>query len=163
MCLDSDVLIWGLMKEASRGQENMISKVSSFINHLHTINKKIILPTPIITELTWVLDKEKRIDIVQKINRNFIVASFDKKAALICSDLLSQYQNQPDYNIIKEELGKRRLKFDTMIIAIAISNNCEHFYTNNIDDFKLAKENIKISNIPSLPEQTNLKFENDKK
>lgn len=161
VCLDSDILIWGLKKEATDGQEHMIIKAEAFISYLYKLKKRIIIPAPILTELTWILDKEKRDLVVDIMSKRFIIAPFDKKAALICSDLLSQFKSYKEYENIKNELGKRRLKFDTMIIAIAISNECEQFYTNNVDDYKLASKHIVISQIPFIPQQTEFPFKNE--
>ncbi len=161
VCLDSDVLIWGLKKEASQGQEHMIPKTVAFIDYLYKAKKRIIIPAPILTELTWVLDEEQRANVIQKITKRFIVAPFDERAALICSKMLAQYQSMPQYEEIKLQLGKRRLKYDTMIAAIAIANGCERLYTNNTEDYALASSFIRVEEIPYIPEQKEINFDNE--
>ena len=51
VCIDTHIVIWGIKKQATKGQENMISRAESFLNWLDENKKKIIIPVPVISEL----------------------------------------------------------------------------------------------------------------
>lgn len=159
VCLDSNIYVWGIKKGGNEFQENLEElkeKSENLINWLEESGKKIIMPAPVLTELTWTLDEDKRAQTIQLLSKRFINAPFDNISALICSEILNKYMASPNFNQVKEAITKRKLKYDAMIAAIAIKNNCDTLYTHDVDDFKNAKDRIEVLSIPSIPVQTKL-------
>jgi len=51
VCLDSQILVWGIKQQATAGQEDMIPRAKAFLKWLDDNDKKVIIPAPIITEI----------------------------------------------------------------------------------------------------------------
>lgn len=49
VCLDSQILVWGIKEQSSEGQEDMIPRAKAFLKWLDENNKKVVIAAPIIT------------------------------------------------------------------------------------------------------------------
>ena len=147
VCLDAQVYIWGIKEESIPEQKQMIDFSKKLFEYLENKNIDVILPTPLITELTWTMDETKREKLTKYLIQRFKPAPFDAVSAIICGKMLSQYVNKPNYAQIKQDIGKRKLKYDALIASIAIKNECDCIFTMD-EDFNIAKNFIDIKKIP---------------
>lgn len=147
VCLDAQIYIWGIKKESIPEQKQMINLAERFIDYLEKKDIKVILPTPLITELTWTMEENMRKKFIQNLTQHFIQAPFDAVCAVICSGILNKYTKDPNYKQIKNEIGKRKLKYDALIASIAIKNECDCIFTMD-NDFEIVKNHIEIKKIP---------------
>lgn len=154
VCVDTQILSWAIKPELQNDAEK-VDNANRFIEYLEESKKRILIPAPVVTELTWYADEEKRLDVAQKISSRFFVKPFDLKASLQCSAILNEYKKRSDYEEFKNRIGKHKLKYDVMIASIAISNDCECIYTND-GDYKLAKNFIEIKDMPIIEKQLEL-------
>lgn len=51
VCLDTNILIWGIQNKASAGQEQMLERTRLFLKDLDESKAKIIIPSLVIGEL----------------------------------------------------------------------------------------------------------------
>lgn len=50
VCLDTNVLIWGIRAFASPGQEQMLEDAKALVQKLDQENHRVIIPSPVIFE-----------------------------------------------------------------------------------------------------------------
>jgi len=127
VCLDAQTYVWGVKKEAIPEQRGMIDKCVRFFNYLSDESKVIVLPTPIITELLMPCDEEESQKLMKLFSENFVIKPFDIIASGKCAEIIRK--NRSDE--AKEQIPKRRLKYDSMIAAIAIASDCDTVYSHD--------------------------------
>lgn len=127
IAVDTSVLLYLIKPDTSPPQDPFTGKpvercqerVEFLISTLSKTGTKLVLPTPAVTELlvstgesaTTVLEVLRRMSV-------FRVADFDQRAALECSVMMSQHW-AGRLKQLKAEVGRHRIKFDLMIVAIA--------------------------------------------
>jgi len=94
-------------------------RVEYLISTLSKAGTKLILPTPAVTEML-VSTGESATAVLEILRRQsvFRIADFDQRAALECSVMMSQHW-AGRLKQLKAEVGRHRIKFDLMIVAIA--------------------------------------------
>lgn len=160
VCIDSTILIWGVKKYASPGQENKIPQAVRFIEQLDESDTKILIPTPIITELLShkATESERDAVIVLLNTKNIIIKPFDIACALKCGELLQKTftdKELRDY-AIEEKIVKAKIKYDSMIAATAIVNKCDCIYAEDGDIERYAGGQIRVLKMPTINVQTDL-------
>lgn len=161
VCIDTNILIWGIRKEASPGQEDNILYAKHFLKTLHNRDNNIIIPTPVIAELFTPLPKEAYPKMHKKIAELGSICSFDLGASLKYASLFSSLSKKDrQKNNIELETTKSAMKIDLMILSIALVNKCEILYTNNVKDFKpwIVGQPIQILDMPRIPFEQDLNF-----
>ena len=153
-CFDSHVFIWGVKKEATPGQEHNIAKTAYFIEHLENNGVKIIMPAPVLTELTYRLNEDERNKFAQTVNKRFICAPFDNACGLICAKILHKLLKE---GRLKEDITRKKIKYDALIASIAIRHECDCLYTLD-KDYDAIREFIEIKEIPNLTRTLELNF-----
>lgn len=94
--------------------------------------------------------------ILEIINRSFIVAEFDVRAATKYSQILNK--NLPDLKKIAKEEGvsREKMKVDHLILACALVNGANTIYTNDRNLTSFANGLINAKSLPSRPIQNQL-------
>lgn len=54
VCLDSNIVIWGLKGIASPGQEGMVQKAKAFLQHLQENHTTALIPMPVLAEILFI-------------------------------------------------------------------------------------------------------------
>jgi predicted nucleic acid-binding protein len=152
VCLDTNVLIWGLKGEATIGQEIMIEKAQRFLEFLDTEKYKVLVPSVVVGELLQTVPLSIHQEMLQLFERNFIIGNFDLLAA---SNFAKIYQSKKG---IPSPDGKNRhgIKIDHQIIAIAISKDAECIYSHDEGLKKFAEGFVEVKEIPSIAVQLSL-------
>ena len=157
VCFDSNVVIWGIKKKASIGQEYMIEKTEKFISHLDKSSTQILIPSVVLAEILSTESKENQKKFLKIISSNFIVGDFNQLTAKLFAELFNENIEHDKQLRIENEIRKDKMKLDYMIVASAIEHNASCIYSNDRKHLeRFAKNKIKILDIPSIPEQTEL-------
>jgi predicted nucleic acid-binding protein len=157
VCIDSMICIWGIKKESLPEQQHMIRKAEFFLSWLDDMGKKILIPSPVITEiLTPINDIEKRNLVMNIIDKNFIVGNYDAPAAIKGGEIAHKRNDWREIYTEGDENLKNRFKFDTMILAIAITKKVETLYTEDKRLQIIAKEYLNVQSMPDIPFQLKL-------
>lgn len=82
VCIDNHILIWGIRKTATPGQEAMIERTAQLLEYLDEQKTQVIVPAPVIAEFLVGADEHDHTRILQTLQQRFIVAPFDTLAAL---------------------------------------------------------------------------------
>jgi predicted nucleic acid-binding protein len=88
VCIDSQVIIWGIKHQSTDGQEDMKERASDFFQWVDKNDHEIIIPTVIIAEVLAPEPPEIRGRYLEILNKNFIIVNFDSRAALKYAEIL---------------------------------------------------------------------------
>lgn len=150
-CIDSQILIWGIKKQSSDGQEDMIKRAEHFFRWVDKEKHDILIPTVVIAEILAPEPKEKYSEYMDQINENFMIGEFNTMCAIRYADLL--YGKFGDLKQLMHNNGirKEKMKADFMVLATALAYKAKTLYTNDQGLLKIAKGHIQVANIPELP------------
>lgn len=150
ICIDTMVLIWGVQGVASTGQEAMIDRTRRYIRSLEKENRRIMVPTPALTEFLQNFDDGSRQRQLQVLERHFWIASYDLPAAYLAAGLARKTRDSPR----QEGISRRAVKTDIQIIATAIVHGATEIITEDLSHFeRLAADRITVSRVPNVHEQ----------
>jgi predicted nucleic acid-binding protein len=130
--------------------ERAKERIEYLIETLEAAKQKIVIPTPVLTELLAIISKPQ--ELLEKINssRWFFVYPFDQKAAIECSELIRAAVKPAEKKSSSSTWAEA--KYDYQIIAIAIAASADTIYTDDEDIHRcLAGKHIKAIRISELP------------
>ena len=147
VCLDTNIVIWGILEQSHPSQTEMIGRAKLLIESLTKNKAKIMLPSPVVTELLINIPQENHAPIIDIISRRFIIESFDMQASLHYVRLwhLKETQRQQARSL---NIPKNTIKFDIMILAIAVAKGASVIYSHDKDIHKLGDGIIPVENLP---------------
>lgn len=127
IAVDTSVLLYLVNPDASPPLDPCSSapvtrcreRVDFLISTLSKTGTKLLLPTPVVTEaLVWTGESAATVlDVLRRLSV-FRVEGFDQRAALECGIMMSQHW-EGRLKQLRAEVGRHRIKFDLMIVAIA--------------------------------------------
>ena len=160
VCLDTQVVIWGVQGTARESQKPMIARARSYLEYLQKGNRQIMIPAPVLFEYLLGFDsskqKQRQREIIEK---HFFVPSLDVPSAALAAELLGNTEN---LKTLKKDHERRReqVKVDAQIVAIAITHGAAEIISHDPAFSKIAGGKILVKEIPVVEEQHEL-FEGD--
>lgn len=160
VCLDTNILIWGIKKQATPGQENMILQAENFLKWLDQNKKKIIIPVPVISELLVPIPVEEHEPFLKTIHSKFRVIPFDEVAAVKQAQIINFKKDDAAINEYRRVNNIRResMKIDFQIASIALVRGAECIYSHDPHLKRFVEDLIPVKEIPNLDVQTELTF-----
>lgn len=161
VCLDSQVVVWGVKKQCRPGQEQMIVKAEWLIKELEEQKAIAIIPAPAMAELLSPLNDDEANDFMDLVKDVFRVPSFDMAAARMCAKLFTERNRDPSIRVYRKEreITRETMKFDLQIVSIAIVNGCDCIYSEDPDIAKFAGTAIKVLTVPPVYVQGQMDLE----
>lgn len=159
VCFDTSILIWGIKGESSHGQDHMVEKARALIKDLEEKKINIAIPAPVVAELTINCSKDEREKYFNDVSRKFKILPFDLKAAKICSEKYNERLNERNGQNTEDDpvkMIKAKMKYDILILSIAVSNGIKVIYSHDNDIKKLGNGLIDVRDVPDIPIQTEL-------
>ena len=158
VCLDTQIIIWGVKGEATQGQEHMPAKAKAFIAELAKSKVECIIPAIAVAECLFKAP-QKREAMLSVFNQCFRVAPFDLAAA---EKYVSMYDNESFRNARQQSGASREtIRIDGMIVAIAVANKAECIYSDDEHVGRLARGHIECKTLASVPQQLELGLKPD--
>ncbi|WP_164103570.1 type II toxin-antitoxin system VapC family toxin [Candidatus Laterigemmans baculatus] len=165
ICLDTNVLIWGVRGAASPGQDEMVQYARNALMRMSVERAEMAIPTPVMSEYLVDSDTGRRENEVKTLRKNFQILPFDALAASEAALLVKSSRTNRE-----EHFGGRvAIKFDAMILAWAIVHKCHCILTYNTREMStIARGRIAVqdlvqfvdapqsSMLPPSPRQTDL-------
>lgn len=153
VCLDNNILIWGIRKKATTGQEDHIRRAAALFKELDESSAQIMVPTPVLSEFLTFIPEQQQDVIVASFSRHFQLTPFDVHAAATAAKIWRSLaaENVTWKDAVKAEvegLIHARIKYDIQILAIAISRRAEVLYTHDKGLMKLAEGRIEVKTLP---------------
>jgi predicted nucleic acid-binding protein len=158
-CIDANVLIWGVIKESRIGEENKISLAEHLFEWIQKHSISVIVPTIVITEALIHVPHEKRIEALNQINRDFMVAQFSPNAALFCAKFIKDRIGEGKLGSLKDRIGylsREVVKMDAQIISIAKTEGVNCIFSEDPNLKKLAEGIISVIGINDIDYQRHL-------
>jgi predicted nucleic acid-binding protein len=150
ICIDANIIIWGIKRQATGGQENMIKRAEQFFKWVDQSGHDILVPSIVLAEILIAEPPEKRAKFLEILSRSFTIGSFDVACSLKCAEILHGKVKEAS-DLSKGLGGKQKMKVDKMIIATALRYNAGCIYTHDGGLSAFAKDLIPTRELP--PEQ----------
>jgi len=165
VCVDTQILIWAIKEEATPGQDGMIPRSKALLKYLSESDKKILIPAVVLGEFLIKMPTESHRTVFNLMQREFVVAQYDAKAALHYARIWRARQGDQVFESLKES-GKTRqeLKADRMIVATAVAHEVECIYSHDRGVMAFGKDFVDVQCVPEIPVQIGMfdPVENDR-
>jgi predicted nucleic acid-binding protein len=137
VCIDSQIIIWGIKEQSTPGQEEMIGKAQSFFKWIDEGKHDCIIPSIVVAEVLAPEPPEIRAAYLDILNQGFVIVNFDIRAAMKYADLLNGRFSEVKQKSQEMNIDKHTMKADHMIIATAMANgaNCIFSYDRGMKAF----------------------------
>lgn len=129
--LDTQILIWGLKKQASSDRKHKIEAASAFLESLEKTNSKIFISSVVLGELLCDLPAEQRRNLSKEIRKRFMVLPFDAASSLEYADIFYNKKIAPPKTGNLDGIGRKHIKPDMMIVASSVSAGMSVLYTED--------------------------------
>ena len=77
VCLDNNILIWGIRGISTPGQEGMISRTQALFEDLDASDAHIMVPAVVVSEFLTGVPKAQHQSLLEVLNRRFELPPFD--------------------------------------------------------------------------------------
>ncbi len=147
--IDTHILLWGIKRQATPGQEDMVPRAEWLLKDLKARRIPIMVPSVVLSEYlfqTPLDDQDVEADVITS---NFFVAPFDTPAAKIAAQIYSSKV----IHQIRDKMGIPRqvLHADVKIVATAIAHGAVRIYTLDDHYRDLARGRILVCQVPEVP------------
>lgn len=159
VCLDTNVLVWGIQGHARSSQQGMIPRTRALLADLQERKAQVIVPAPAVAEFLVGIPAERQPEVMEVISHRFAVVPFDAAAATVYGQLWDKrFGDAPMRDVMDEmDSNRRGVVVDMQIAAIALTRRAHILYTN---DPKLPKylfgEPVAVSDVPQVEVQAAL-------
>lgn len=156
VCLDNNILIWGIRGIASLGQESMIGRAKVLLKELDDENAEVLIPAVVVAEFLTGVPKDQHVELLNVLNRRFQVPPFDVRAAAVAAALSRDFAERkpPLRESIQAEVPgilSVKIKADVQILATAIARRADVLYTHDRSLIKMATGLLEVRELPPLP------------
>ncbi len=152
VCLDTNIIIWGVKGESSSGQGPMVGRAKAFIAELEASKARIVVPAVVVAEALIKVPKMHHQRVLEVFERRFMVAPFDARAGS-CYASLFQTWLEKNKKHTKLKTPKRDIKPDFMIVATAIAAGATKLYSSDAGMRAFALGHIDAEDLPAIPVQ----------
>jgi predicted nucleic acid-binding protein len=152
VCFDTNIIIWGVKRQATPGQEENIEKAEFLISMCDENDIKIMVPAVVVAEILCALEPRFHGAVSELMQRRFIVLPFDTRAALHFADIWRNKRQS------RQESGMSRheMKADFMITAIAVAGGASCIYSEDPGLKKFAQDYIDVKSLPPVQKQMSI-------
>jgi|SRR6185503_3832815 len=143
-CIDNHILIWGIRKEATPGQESMILRAELFLEFLAAQKTRIMVPAVVLGEFLVKVPADKHLDVQTVFQKRFQVVPYDNLAASLAARIQQEHRGGASHSNTSRDV----LKADIQILATAVTRKAAVLYTHDEDLTKLASRYLRVSQMP---------------
>jgi predicted nucleic acid-binding protein len=153
VCIDSNIIVWGLKKTSSDSQVHMIERAESFFEYLDKNKFDVIIPSIVITEILMPEPLDTHSKYLEIFKNKFIIGNFDARVASKCAELM--HNKYSDFQHFRKEnnIRKDKMKFDFAIVATAIEYGASCIYSHDPHLKSFAENLINVIEMPIFPKQ----------
>lgn len=151
-CVDSNIIIWGIKKQATSGQEDMIARAEKLFRRVDEYEDYIIIPSVVLAEILSPEPPAIRVKILEILTKSFIVAPFDERAALKYAEIVSGRFEEVKNLADEANIPRQKMKVDHMVIAIALVNGANCIYSTDKGLKTFANGLIDVKELPPIQE-----------
>lgn len=157
VCLDTNILIWGVRKKATHGQEKNIERAMDLLSLLELRKDKVMTTSLCVAEAAVGVAQERLPAFIDAVNHCLMVVPFDNLAVTYYHYIYNKYKETAP-QLKGEEYKRINVISDMKIAAAAVSHGAQIIYSNNCRDFnKIAFGLFTVEDMPPpIPKQLNL-------
>lgn len=154
VCIDNHVLVWGIRKKATPGQEHMIPRTEVLIDYLTEKKYEVIVPAPVVTEFLMGTPIEQHDEVLRTLTSRFMVVPYDLPASVHAARIWQQHKGRQD--VLNGPLidgvssWRTKLKVDCQILGIAIHNKVDLVYSHDEALLAMARGIVPAQMIPEM-------------
>ena len=156
VCLDSQISAWIYSDEAPT-KENAIfyTKSDKLIQALGEAGYRILVPNIVLSEIACIYTEEKQVKFFNELPKGLIIGEFTLSTSRILARILHQrfFIEKKEYN--NKGITKDKMKYDSMILAIAVDMGADCLYSVDKDFRKYSKSYIDILGLDDTPPSYN--------
>jgi predicted nucleic acid-binding protein len=136
--LDTMSVIWGITHAVSSNKDvaTMQYRAHILIDMLQQDGAQIMIPSVVVAELLTGIDPKDHGNFLATLQTTCFCPPFDVRAAALAAKLWLEHRQLP----AADQLNRRTLKADTIIVATAFTSGAKRFYTNDRKCRSLAKK-----------------------
>lgn len=149
-CIDTQICVWGIKRQASKGQEEMIQRAEQFFDWVDTNKHQILIPSIVIAEMLSGEPVENHPKFMEIIESNFMVAQFDTRAASRYAQIMSIKFEDLKRLAIDNGIRREKMKLDQLIMVCALVNGASSIYTNDSGLKNFSDGLIDVKELPPL-------------
>ncbi len=154
VCFDTHIIIWGVRRKATSGQEDRIEKSEYLINKCEKDGIKIMVPSVVVAEVLCALDPGLHNAVSELMHHRFIVPPFDTQAALHFAKMWRDKKQLKDDG--EMSISRAEMKADFMITATALARGASCIYSEDAGLKKFAQDYIDVRSLPSVERQMSI-------
>ena len=128
VCIDTQILIWGVRKQSTAGQEAMISRAEVFFEFLEKSNARVIIPSVCVGEFLTGIPEEKQAAVLDTLQGKFRIVDFDPVAAALAAKF---WQDRKQILSPGSSASRDVIKADFQILATAVTRKASILYTHD--------------------------------
>lgn len=147
-CIDSNIIIWGIKKQATPGQEEMIERAEHFFSSVDEYEDFLLIPSMVLAEVLAPEPPQIRAAYLDILTKGFIIAPFNEMASLKYAELLYNRFEEIRNLASATDTSRQKMKVDHMIVATAIVNNANCIYSTDPGLKAFAKGYIDVRDLP---------------
>lgn len=133
--LDTQILIWGVLRQARPDQHELQRRALWLLNDLDERDAQIMLPTVVLAELMIPMNAEQRARFCETAHQAFTVVPLDTRAADIAAGLWREHRKLP----AEDRTRRQVLKSDVLILASAYAAGARTLYSHDRKCRRLAE------------------------
>ncbi len=151
VCLDTNIVIWGILNQAKEHDLGKLEQARYLID-TELKDEKIIIPAIVVTEASIKIN-DAYDKFVCDLSSRFMIAPYDQ----LCGKYYMQLHNSNEYKQLYEHkdemnLTKRELRNDLLVLATAVGHKAKCIYSHDHNHIiKFAKNYIEVRDLPMLP------------
>lgn len=158
VCLDTNIIIWGIKQEATPGQEDMIPKSVAFLRKLDETGTKIAIPSVVLAEAMLPIPKQRHDEFIRGFYRTMMVYPLDARVSALTAEIWYEKCSHAHRDQINNGafVSRDHLKLDCLILATAISAGAIVIYSQDGHLEDLAEGRIQVCKVPEIASQLEL-------
>lgn len=151
-CVDSNIIIWGIKKQATPGQEEMIIRAENLFSRVDEYEDIIIIPAVVLAEILTPEPPAIRSKIIEILSKSFIIAPFNERAALKYAEIVNGRFDDVKNIADEANIPRQKMKVDHMVIATALVNGANCIYSTDKGLKAFSNGYIDVKELPPIKE-----------
>jgi predicted nucleic acid-binding protein len=149
-CIDSNIIVWGIKRQATSGQEEMIVRAEALFKRFDEYKDSIIIPTVVLAEILAPEPPVVRAKYLEILGKSFNIAQFDSRAAMKYAEIM--HARFEEIKTIANTTGihRQKMKMDHIVIATAIVNEANCIYSTDGGLKAFANGYIDVNDLPPI-------------
>ena len=146
VCLDTNIIIWGILGEGRSGDKNKKERAEYLLQHLEGEKARVVIPAIILAEVTAKMREEDKQELVNALIKHIEIIDFCTKSALEYASVRALGMKRKGKNFSRKEIT-----VDSMIVACCKANRVNEIYTDDGNLKSIAKNFMAVPELPVPP------------